>query len=180
MTAQIAYRVIEQEQAAAALAEVWERIGTDPASAWLENPLRVDGLCLRDADVTSDETQQLLAEWPQGRIFGEGGDLQWEWLDDKRMHLVLISDRGIPPGYEGCMSLEPDTEEHLFLWGQYEREAWREDRIPTLPYPSTWQGPYAMLRVQGYEHMADRARPYDSRIVRYVGYVGNHSGTSNR
>jgi hypothetical protein len=174
--AQIGYRKITHEEFATTLAAVWEHLGAS-VSAWLENPFREDGLCLRDADVSLEETRQWLESWPQGRVFGANGDLQWECLDKKRVHLVLISDSGVPAEYgHNALPLELLENEDVLLWGSRKgTQEWREDRLPTLRYPSAWCGPHAVIQTRIYEHRADAAkqRPYDSQIVRYVAYDGN-------
>ncbi len=180
MTAQIGYVVIERDQHAfaAKLAEVWHCLGPNDKnclSAWLENPECKEGLCLRDADVGLAEAQQWLAKWPQGRIFGSTGELRWECLDNGQLHLVLTSDNGVMESFvhhEPALNLEYLGDEELFLWGTYDNQEqmWHEDRIPKLCYPELWCGTYARLCTRAYEHVADMQRPYDSRIVRYVGY----------
>ncbi|NJN66280.1 MAG: hypothetical protein HC884_05995 [Chloroflexaceae bacterium] len=181
MTAQIGWCKVAREQFAAALTTVWGQLGTDGVSAWLEDPLRGDGFGLRDGDVTLDEAQQWLVAWPQGRLFGAAGEVQWVCRDDDdgRVHLVLTSDHGVPAGsaYAAtALDLETVGDEEMFLWGRYRGQAWREDRLSELRYPPAWRGPYATLQTRIYEHLAGEQRPYDRRIVRYVGYDGNHRG----
>lgn len=186
MTAQIGYDVIAHDAGAFAdkLTAVWDYLGPNAEnwlSAWLEDPQRQDGLCVRDADVGVEEAQQWLATWPQGRIFGTTGELRWECLDNGQLHLVLTGDNGVTASFaqhKRALNLEYLGDEELFLWGTYydtdeqeqEEHRWHEDRIPELRYPKLWCGTYARLRTRAYEHVADMQRPYDSRIVRYVGY----------
>jgi hypothetical protein len=177
VSAQIAYQDVPAPAFGAAVRAAWLALTTEGAgcSAWLEHPLRVDGIELRDGNVTPDDVAALLEEWSEGRLFGTNGELRWEDAGE-HVHLVLISDtpNAIPLDYVGCLKLEPlnADPEHLLVWGQRRGDRWSEERIPMLDYPKKWRGPYAAVLARRYEHLADSTRPYDSIIVRYCGYDG--------
>lgn len=179
MTPQIGYRVVEQNQLVDALADVWSYLDADDTSlsAWLENPVCEDGLRLCDADITSHHLTTLVDRWTEGRLFGASGEVRWICLDTSRVHLVLLSDRGVPGRYEAIRNLEYATEEEeeerLLLWGRYTTgKGWSEDRIPVLRYPAHWRGEYAAIIARRYELGANIQRPYDSYLVRYIRYDG--------
>ena len=156
------------------------------ASAWLEDdPLYADGLRLRDAalgaddangGLSLDQAQALPKRWPEGRIFGSQGELRWECRSADTMDLVLTTDRpaegALPDGFDHKLDLDALGEEALLLWGNNEKGSWSEERIPQLPYPSQWQGPYATILSRSYLHIGCEDRLYESRIVRYRGYNG--------
>jgi hypothetical protein len=160
---------------AAAVDEAWAILGSASPSAWLEDPARVDGLLLRDGDVQHDEARQWLAMWPEGRLFGPGGELRWTRPDATGVHLVLISDTmALPATYSGRKTISHLYDERTLLWGRYDssKNAWLEGRIPELRYPERWPGPYAGLYMRYYELSVSESRPYISEIVRYWAYDG--------
>jgi hypothetical protein len=188
----IAYKLIPAADFASEINAAWSALvpQTEDCSAWLEAPLNPRGLALRDRDVSLTEAGGLLNDWPDGRLFGPIGELRWERTGDTTVHLVLTSDigaAGFPAGYDGALTLvviEPvegiglqggaaaPESPQVLLWGHKGSRGWSEERIPELRYPATWPGPYAAVIVRSYEHQADPARPYDSQIVRYLGYNG--------
>lgn len=175
MSAEIGYRTITTDAYAAAIDEVWVIIGSAKLSAWLEDPVRVDGLLLRDSDVQRDEARQWLATWPEGRLFGPEGEIHWTRLTAAEVHLVVISDTmTLPETYSGRKTISHLYDERALLWGRYSssRQVWLEGRIPELRYPAHWQGPYAGLCMRYYELGASASRPYTSEIVRYLVYDG--------
>ncbi len=175
MRAEIGYRTDATDAYAAAVDEAWAIIGSATPSAWLENPARANGLLLRDGDVQQGEARQWLMTWPEGRLFGPGGEIRWIQLDAARVHLVLISDAmALPETYNARETISHLHDECTLLWGSYSasKNAWLEGRIPELRYPAHWRGPYAGLRMRYYELAASPSRPYISEIIRYLAYDG--------
>lgn len=181
------------------LDETWDYLAAEDEclSALLEHPQQHPGIELHDATISRDSAQHLLISWPEGRIFGSRGELHWLWLDEQRVHLVLVSDNdsnSVPNSYTNPLTLtqinvsnnaNEESEENegnelckdvVYLWGHYEAETdcWIEDRLPEpMPYPNTWKrdNTIAALCVKRYEHEADGQRPYDSLFVRFVAYT---------
>lgn len=157
------------------------------ASAWLEDPLRPDGLKLCDAALGDDEgggvssavAQSLIDAWPEGRLFGDHGELRWETRPDGTLDLVLTSDRPgdqqLPDGFEAPVQIEWLGNQALLLWGERRNGPWSEGRIPHLPYPGGWKGPYAAIRSRDYRLPESADRPYESRITRFRSFDGTYS-----
>ena len=183
----IGYQCVEGSALGTRIQEVLDQWPDGTWSAWLEDPLRSDGIELQDASVDRATAAQLWEYWPMGQLFQEHAQLRWEKLDEKYYQLVLIADGqqdskdSVLAAYQGLRQLMPygpqaekHNEERLMLWGRTsDLKGWSVERIPKLRYPSTWQGPYAALYIRRYLIEADRERPYDSIVIRMLRFDGN-------
>lgn len=162
--------------------------GADSFNAWLEDPLaKVDPIGLRlRAGVARTEALELLARWPEGRLFNAAVDLRWEQRPKGRVHLVAIADTlpglfRIPPPLPLTLRSRAQ-QECLFLWGRRPNavgeDVWEEARIPNLMqiYDQGWKGNLAAILTRTYESPweYDPDMPPAVRVVtRYLGYDGN-------
>lgn len=133
-------------------------------AAWLEDATRADGLQLREA-VSQTAAAAEVAAWPEGRIFGPGGELRWLRGPGGTCELRLILEGDatqLPAAFAVAdgrvLSLALVGDEHLLLWGQQRGGRWDEGRIPELQrhIPAPWvaqSGPhsFASLYVLSYE-----------------------------
>ena len=95
----------------------------------------------------------VLTAWRQGRVFGSLGELCWRrregWI-----HAVLVTDAEgtLPDSFEDVLPLPAGESALHLLWGEWEREAWREGQVPVeLHYPVSLQAEGRVwLRVQQY------------------------------
>jgi len=86
---------------------------------------------------TAKEPERDLGSWPRGRVFGAAGELRWQ-THEEWVHLVLTTDAEppIPHSLEGIVELGQGEDEPHLLWGEWERDAWREGQVPDdLDYP---------------------------------------------
>src|SRR3712207_4885683 len=107
MTVQMGYAMLTSETLQTHAQGIEQLFGNDPLCAWLEDPLDEGGLSLRenvgpnrvvlqaDGVLILEDTDPVAGpaiqrRWPQGRLFNERIDLQWERMP-KHLHLVVIS-----------------------------------------------------------------------------------------
>jgi len=94
--------------------------------------------CLHFGTRAKAEAEGWLSEsWPQGQVFTDGCEIQWEATDGSYT-LRLLTEGDLPAGWPEASQYEVGGEMQLLLFG--ERTArddhWRETRIPQrLHYP---------------------------------------------
>lgn len=188
------YALVTADTPVAQVQAMLALVGAEPLNAWLDDPLRPDGMRLRDdlllSQIQFQHTGVLIAErdatdgpivwqrWPQGQLFSPQADLRWEQIDADHLHVAVITARDLDAPFDqaAVLNLEPvhTDDEYLLLWGKCENKVWQEGRIPSLCgiYPAHWQGPYAALITRTYE--ADWPEQRSVRTVtRYIRYDGN-------
>lgn len=202
MTAQMSYAMLKSEALQIYAESIRQLLGSDPLCAWLEDPLDEGGLRLREnvdprqvalhaggvqlpEDANPAGGPAIQRRWPQGRLFNQRIDLQWEGMRDY-LHLAAISEAALPAPFEGHVPLEAiDAEPRfLLLWGRHDpQKGWIEGRIPSLAgiYPPAWNGPHAAIAARAYEATWSydphdpTALPSARVVTRYLGYDGNYN-----
>lgn len=186
----MSYAVLDQPEKEVVSAAV-ALLGS-PLRAWLEDERRHDGLALIE-NLAAEAAVDEVAAWPQGRIFGDVGELRWARRPDGRINLVLIGDgltnEQLPLAFRGSdndarvRKLVPliDQDETILFWGELRRGRWEDGRIPAMDrfILETWKHagrrfPYVGLRIRAY--IDDWPEQDSTRMpVRYCAFVADYT-----